>query len=91
MVIRDHFEKYVPCTLPIMQEVVGSCTRRKNAYVEMMDLQSIFEGHSGILNHDMVSNVIFASEKGFKKAANSGSLIGHPIDNIWIVLMDGVS
>ena len=39
----------------------------------------------------MVSNVIFAFEKGFKEVANLGSLIGHPVDNIQIVLTDDVS
>ncbi|GLU00402.1 hypothetical protein SLE2022_177760 [Rubroshorea leprosula] len=37
------------------------------------------------------SSFIPAIEKGFKEAANSGSLIGHPVDNIRVVLTDGAS
>ncbi|XP_050205079.1 elongation factor G-1, mitochondrial-like [Mercurialis annua] len=37
------------------------------------------------------SNFIPAIEKGFREAANSGSLIGHPVENVRIVLTDGNS
>ncbi|KAF2283191.1 hypothetical protein GH714_043521 [Hevea brasiliensis] len=37
------------------------------------------------------SGFIPAIEKGFKEAANSGSLIGHPVENVRIVLTDGAS
>ncbi|GFP80919.1 elongation factor g-2 mitochondrial [Phtheirospermum japonicum] len=37
------------------------------------------------------SNFVPAIEKGFREAANSGSLIGHPVENIRIVLNDGAA
>jgi elongation factor G len=37
------------------------------------------------------SNFIPAIEKGFKEAANSGALIGHPVENIRVVLTDGAA
>ncbi|KAL3616487.1 Elongation factor G-2, mitochondrial [Castilleja foliolosa] len=37
------------------------------------------------------SNFVTAIEKGFREAANSGSLIGHPVENIRIVLNDGAA
>ncbi|KAB2002722.1 hypothetical protein ES319_D11G085200v1 [Gossypium barbadense] len=44
-----------------------------------------------IVGQAIPSNFIPAIEKGFKEAANSGSLIGHPVENIRIVLTDGAS
>ncbi|KAL6583847.1 Elongation factor G-1, mitochondrial [Orobanche minor] len=50
-----------------------------------------FEFENMIVGQVIPSGFISAIEKGFKEAANSGSLIGHPVENIRIVLMDGAS
>ncbi|PPS07949.1 hypothetical protein GOBAR_AA12690 [Gossypium barbadense] len=50
-----------------------------------------FEFENMIVGQAVPSNFIPAIEKGFKEAANSGSLIGHPVENIRIVLTDGAS
>lgn len=50
-----------------------------------------FEFENMIVGQAIPSNFIPAIEKGFKEAANSGSLIGHPVENIRIVLTDGAS
>nr|CAB3470516.1 unnamed protein product [Digitaria exilis]CAB3477234.1 unnamed protein product [Digitaria exilis] len=44
-----------------------------------------------IIGQAIPSNFIPAIEKGFREACNSGSLIGHPVENIRIVLTDGAS
>ncbi|PON85598.1 Translation elongation factor [Trema orientale] len=50
-----------------------------------------FEFENLIVGQAIPSNFIPAIEKGFKEAANSGSLIGHPVENIRICLTDGAS
>ncbi|KAK9143846.1 hypothetical protein Syun_013246 [Stephania yunnanensis] len=50
-----------------------------------------FEFDNMIIGQAVPSNFIPAIEKGFKEACNSGSLIGHPVENIRIVLTDGAS
>lgn len=50
-----------------------------------------FEFDNMIVGQNIPSGFIPAIEKGFKEAANSGSLIGHPVENIRIVLTDGAS
>ncbi|KAI5647425.1 hypothetical protein M9H77_33430 [Catharanthus roseus] len=50
-----------------------------------------FEFDNMIVGQNVPSGFIPAIEKGFKEAANSGSLIGHPVENIRIVLTDGAS
>ncbi|XP_062179152.1 elongation factor G, mitochondrial isoform X2 [Phragmites australis] len=50
-----------------------------------------FEFDNMIIGQAIPSNFIPAIEKGFKEACNSGSLIGHPVENIRIVLTDGAS
>ncbi|XP_030535453.1 elongation factor G-2, mitochondrial [Rhodamnia argentea] len=50
-----------------------------------------FEFENMIVGQAIPSNFIPAIEKGFKEAANSGSLIGHPVENIRVVLTDGAS
>ncbi|KAG0449843.1 hypothetical protein HPP92_027060 [Vanilla planifolia] len=50
-----------------------------------------FEFENLMIGQAIPSNFIPAIEKGFKEACNSGSLIGHPIENIRIVLTDGAS
>ncbi|KAK8573384.1 hypothetical protein V6N13_100184 [Hibiscus sabdariffa] len=50
-----------------------------------------FEFENMIVGQAIPSNFIPAIEKGFREAANSGSLIGHPVENIRIVITDGAS
>ncbi|KAL7258624.1 hypothetical protein ACSBR1_004693 [Camellia fascicularis] len=50
-----------------------------------------FEFENMIVGQAIPSNFIPAIEKGFREAANSGSLIGHPVENIRVVLTDGAS
>ncbi|KAK8945303.1 hypothetical protein KSP40_PGU006955 [Platanthera guangdongensis] len=62
-------------------------------YVEPLpaDVATKFEFENMIIGQVIPSGFIPAIEKGFKEACNSGSLIGHPIENIRIVLTDGAS
>ncbi|CAI0449262.1 unnamed protein product [Linum tenue] len=66
---------------------------RVTGYVEPIPLGegSKFEFENMIVGQAIPSNFIPAIEKGFKEAANSGSLIGHPVENLRIVLTDGAS
>ncbi|GAU20041.1 hypothetical protein TSUD_381340 [Trifolium subterraneum] len=50
-----------------------------------------FEFENMLVGQAIPSNFIPAIEKGFKEAANSGSLIGHPVENIRVVLTDGAA
>lgn len=50
-----------------------------------------FEFDNMIVGQAVPSNFIPAIEKGFKKAANSGSLIDHPVENLRVVLTDGAA
>ncbi|GAB4850575.1 Elongation factor G-2, mitochondrial [Ancistrocladus abbreviatus] len=62
-------------------------------YVEPLPMGSAtkFEFENNIVGQAIPSNFIPAIEKGFKEAANSGSLIGHPVEYVHIVLTDGAS
>uniref|UniRef100_A0A1J3F8V6 Elongation factor G, mitochondrial n=1 Tax=Noccaea caerulescens TaxID=107243 RepID=A0A1J3F8V6_NOCCA len=66
---------------------------RVTGYVEPLPPGSKekFEFENMIVGQAIPSGFIPAIEKGFKEAANSGSLIGHPVENIRIVLTDGAS
>ncbi|GKU88471.1 hypothetical protein SLEP1_g2732 [Rubroshorea leprosula] len=50
-----------------------------------------FEFENMLVGQAIPSSFIPAIEKGFKEAANSGSLIEHPVENIRVVLTDGAS
>ncbi|CAM0910570.1 unnamed protein product [Alopecurus aequalis] len=62
-------------------------------YIEPLpsDSEGKFEFENMIIGQAIPSNFIPAIEKGFKEACNSGSLIGHPVENIRITLTDGAS
>lgn len=62
-------------------------------YIEPLpsDAEGKFEFDNMIIGQAIPSNFIPAIEKGFKEACNSGSLIGHPVENIRITLTDGAS
>ncbi|KAM3323020.1 elongation factor G-2, mitochondrial [Capsicum chacoense] len=62
-------------------------------YVEPLEpgSGSKFEFDNMLVGQAIPSNYVPAIEKGFREAANSGSLIGHPVENIRIVLTDGAS
>ncbi|MED6184041.1 Elongation factor G-2, mitochondrial [Stylosanthes scabra] len=50
-----------------------------------------FEFENHLVGQAIPSNFIPAIEKGFKEAANSGALIGHPVENLRVVLTDGAA
>ncbi|CAM8987355.1 unnamed protein product [Rhodiola kirilowii] len=50
-----------------------------------------FEFENSIVGQAIPSGFIPAIEKGFREAANSGSLIGHPVEDIRVVLTDGAA
>lgn len=50
-----------------------------------------FEFENLLVGQAIPPNFILAIEKGFKEAANSGALIGHPVENLRVVLTDGVA
>ncbi|WOL08368.1 elongation factor G, mitochondrial [Canna indica] len=56
-----------------------------------MDSPTKFEFDNHIIGQAIPSNFIPAIEKGFREASNSGSLIGHPVENVRVVLTDGAS
>ncbi|KAJ8479743.1 hypothetical protein OPV22_023470 [Ensete ventricosum] len=62
-------------------------------YIEPLPLGSPtkFEFENLIIGQAIPSNFIPAIEKGFREASNSGSLIGHPVENVRIALTDGAS
>ncbi|ESR58596.1 hypothetical protein CICLE_v10018974mg [Citrus x clementina] len=62
-------------------------------YIEPLPLGSPakFEFENLLVGQAIPSNFIPAIEKGFKEAANSGSLIGHPVEYLRVVLTDGAS
>ncbi|XP_078447771.1 elongation factor G, mitochondrial-like [Wolffia australiana] len=66
---------------------------RVTGYIEPLPAGSPakFEFENMLVGQAIPSNFIPAIEKGFKEAANSGSLIGHPVENIRVVLTDGAS
>lgn len=62
-------------------------------FVEPLPLGSAtkFEFENLIVGQAIPSGFIPAIEKGFREAANSGSLIGHPVEYIRVCLTDGAS
>ncbi|KAK4760233.1 hypothetical protein SAY87_023364 [Trapa incisa] len=62
-------------------------------YIEPLPAGSAnkFEFENMIVGQVIPSGFIPAIEKGFKEAANAGSLIGHPVENIRVCLTDGAS
>ncbi|XP_021724837.1 elongation factor G-2, mitochondrial-like [Chenopodium quinoa] len=62
-------------------------------YVEPLPMGSTtkFEFENLIVGQAIPSNFIPAIEKGFREAANSGSLIGHPVEYVRVCLTDGAS
>ncbi|OIV89501.1 hypothetical protein TanjilG_20435 [Lupinus angustifolius] len=62
-------------------------------YIEPLPAGSTtkFEFENLLVGQAIPSNFIPAIEKGFKEAANSGSLIGHPVENLRVVLIDGAA
>ncbi|CAM6090305.1 unnamed protein product [Calypogeia fissa] len=50
-----------------------------------------FEFQNHMIGQAIPSNFIPSIEKGFLEASNSGALIGHPVENLRVVLIDGAS
>ncbi|RZC28933.1 Elongation factor G-1, mitochondrial [Glycine soja] len=64
-----------------------------NLYIEPLPAGSStkFAFENLLVGQAIPSNFIPAIEKGFKEAANSGALIGHPVENLRVVLTDGAA
>ncbi|XP_058736793.1 elongation factor G-2, mitochondrial-like [Vicia villosa] len=62
-------------------------------YIEPLPAESgtKFEFENMLVGQAVPSNFIPAIEKGFREAANSGALIGHPVENLRVVLTDGAA
>lgn len=62
-------------------------------YIEPLPAGSTtkFEFDNQMIGQAVPSSFIPHIEKGFREAANSGSLIGYPVENIRVVLTDGQS
>ncbi|GAB2301278.1 Elongation factor G-1, mitochondrial [Dionaea muscipula] len=62
-------------------------------FIEPLPLGSAtkFEFENMIVGQAIPSNFIASIEKGFREAANSGSLVGHPVEYIRVALTDGAS
>jgi len=50
-----------------------------------------YEFENGIIGMAIPSSFIPACDKGFQEAINSGSLIGHPVEGVRVVLTDGAA
>ncbi|XP_058748618.1 elongation factor G-2, mitochondrial-like [Vicia villosa] len=59
-------------------------------YIEPLP-EAKFEFENMLVGQAIPSNFMPAIEKGFKEAANSGALIGHPVENLRVVLTDGAA
>jgi len=64
-----------------------------SGYIEPLEegSNSKFEFENAIIGMSIPSSFIPACEKGFQEAANSGSLIGHPVEGLRVVLTDGAA
>ncbi|KAI4356209.1 hypothetical protein L6164_000249 [Bauhinia variegata] len=73
--------------------LVHQALPRLPRYIEPLPVGSPtkFEFENMIVGQVIPSNFILAIEKGFKEAANLGSLIGHPIENLRVISTDGAS
>jgi len=62
-------------------------------YIEPLPAGSVtkFEFENMLVGQAIPSNFFPAIEKGFKEAVNSGALIGHPVENLRVVLTDGAA
>ena len=62
-------------------------------YLEPLEPESPnkFEFENGIIGNAIPPNFIPAVEKGFEEVVNAGSLIGHPVEGVRVVLTDGAA
>jgi len=62
-------------------------------YIEPLPEDSVekFEFVNGLIGNNIPPGFVTAIEKGFREAAQSGSLIGHPVEGTRVVLMDGAA
>ncbi|XLR53803.1 hypothetical protein S83_004475, partial [Arachis hypogaea] len=68
-------------------------TQRVGRYIGPLPAGSStkFEFENLLVGQAIPSGFIPAIEKGFKEAANSRALIGHPVENLRVVLTDGAT
>lgn len=66
---------------------------RVTGYIEPLpaDSKEKFVFENGIIGNAIPPNYIPAVEKGFEEVTNSGSLIGHPVEGVKVVLTDGAA
>lgn len=66
---------------------------RVAGYIEPLEPESTekFEFENGIIGNAIPPNFIPAIEKGFEEVINSGSLIGHPVEGVRVVITDGAA
>eukprot|EP00889_Picochlorum_renovo_P006038 jgi/Picre1/33068/NNA_008394.t1 len=66
---------------------------RVTGYIEPLpaDSKEKFLFENGIIGNAIPPNYIPAVEKGFEEVTNSGSLIGHPVEGVKVVLTDGAA
>ncbi|CAK9224974.1 unnamed protein product [Sphagnum troendelagicum] len=67
---------------------------RVMGYIEPLpeeEAEKKFQFENMMIGQAVPSQFIQAIEKGFIEAKNSGSLIGHPVENLRVVLTDGAS
>ena len=55
------------------------------------DATEKFEFKNGMIGNNIPPGFVAAIEKGFREAANSGALIGHPVEGARVVLTDGAA
>mmetsp|Transcript_20780 Transcript_20780/g.70731 ORF Transcript_20780/g.70731 Transcript_20780/m.70731 type:complete len:737 (-) Transcript_20780:3507-5717(-) len=61
-------------------------------YIEpILESDSNFEFINQIVGNSIAPNFVQAIEKGFREALNTGVLLGHPVQNVRVVLQDGAS
>ena len=63
--------------------------REMSAGGKAMESNVVFE--NGIVGNAISPGYVLACDKGFKEAAQTGGLIGHPVEGMRVVLTDGAS
>jgi elongation factor G len=73
---------------PLTEDEVVELTKA-SAGKDTTNNNVIFE--NGIIGNAISPGYILACDKGFKEASQTGGLIGHPVENMRVVLTDGAS
>ena len=73
---------------PLTEEEVGELAKSSDSKDSNQN-NVVFE--NGIIGNAISPGYILACDKGFKEASQTGGLIGHPVENLRVVLTDGAS